>query len=337
MKFGFAGVKHPHADSWAEAVAATGGTIAAVYDPSSELAASFAAEHGGEPVDAVASFAGRGLSAIVVDGRCDEVTALALASLELGLPIFLEKPGGMGAADLARIDATARERSVVTQMGYFLRYGDPVLEAKTAIDRGELGKLQLVRVHAGMPHAAWTVMGAWFKDPTNITSIFQEDACHVVDVTQELLGPPRGVVAQRVTGQFVPTVGEDAIAAILDYGTHLATIDFTAHEANPWIETWSVELFGSEGTIRFGLGPTWRERYAAGAWQVNDESRMTTSADGHVGTFDSREVYRRGMAGFFAAVVGKGESPVDSAKGLRVFRTVEAIAEAASSGRRVAL
>src|SRR5215468_1523054 len=102
MKFGFAGVKHPHADGWAEAVAANGGTVAAVYDPSSALAASFAAEHGGDPVDAVASFAGRGLDAIVVDGRCDEVTALALASLDLGLPIFLEKPGGMGAADLAR-------------------------------------------------------------------------------------------------------------------------------------------------------------------------------------------------------------------------------------------
>lgn len=338
MRFGFAGVAHPHALAWAGAVQDNGGTVAAVYDPVRERAAAYSAKVGGTVVETLSELAEMTLDGVIVDGRCDEVTGLALQVLEMNLPILIEKPGGMNATDLASIAREAERRGLPTQMGYFLRYADTVAAGKAAIDSGELGQLSLVRCHAAMPHRAWELQGAWFSDPTNITSIFQEDACHVVDILLHLLGQPRALTAMRVRGNFDPSVGEDTIATIWNYGTHLATIDFTAHEANPWIDTWNVEVYGTKGTLRFGLAPEWQERYEAPkGWQASGETRLTGPSDGHARDASSREQYRRGLHGLIAAIKGESSPPVDAKAGLRVFQTVEAIARSADSGRAVEL
>jgi predicted dehydrogenase len=218
-------------------------------------------------------------------------------------------------------------------MGYFLRYADTVGEAKKALDSGELGQLTLVRCHAAMPHRAWDLQGSWFADPTNITSIFQEDACHVVDIMLYLLGMPNALTAMRITGNFDPTVGEDAIAAVFDYGTHLATIDFNAHEANPWIDTWSFELYGTTGSLRIGLAPEWIERYRADSgWIAEGEQRLTGPSDGHARDASSRHQYARALAGLIQAIEGTAPAPVDVAAGLQVMRVVEAIQQSADTG-----
>lgn len=340
MRFGFAGVAHPHSTGWANAAKNNGGEIVALYDPVRALAEQHAAKVGGEVVDALEELGRFDLDAVIVDPRCDEMRGLALGALALGLPILLEKPGGMTAAELEEIDAEATRRGVATQLGYFLRYAQPIDDAKRAIDSGELGEITLVRCHAAMPHRAWEpdLMGRWFGDATNITSIFQEDACHVVDILIHLLGMPTEVTAMRVKGNFDPSPGEDAIATIWNYGTHLATIDFTAHEANPWIDTWNVELFGTSGTLRFGLAPAWVERYSAeNGWQSGGDERAMGPSNGFARDFSTQPVYDIGMKGLIDAIGGGAPAPANTSHGLRVFRTVEAIAQAAETKSTVVI
>jgi predicted dehydrogenase len=338
VKFGFAGVGHPHALSWAQAAKDNGAEIVATFDPLPQRARAHADVVGGLVVGQLEDLAKHGLDAVIVDGRCNEVTDLALGVTALNLPILMEKPGGMRADDLALVEREVISRGLASQMGYFLRYARPVQEAKRALASGELGQLSLVRCHAAMPHRAWEVMGEWFGDPTNITSIFQEDACHVVDIMIDLLGLPKAITALRTKENFSPSVGEDSIAAIWDYGTHLATIDFTAHEANPWIDTWSVEVFGTRGTMRAGMSPEWLERYEASrGWIESGEDRMTGPSDGHARDASTREHYRIGMAGFLNAIQTGEPAPANVSKGLAVFRTVEAIAAAADCGCRIEL
>lgn len=340
MRFGFAGVAHPHALGWAKAAVNNGGEIVAVHDPVRSRAEEHAAQVGGTVVDTIEELRNHNLDAVIVDPRCDEMLDLALGALRLNLPILLEKPGGMTADELAQIDAEAQERGLATQLGYFLRYAEPVGNAKRAIASGELGEVTLVRCHAAMPHRAWepALMGKWFGDPTNITSIFQEDACHVVDILIELLGVPTEVTAMRVQGNFDPSPGEDAIATIWNYGAHLATIDFTAHEANPWIDTWNVEVFGTRATLRFGLAPAWCERYeAATGWRTGGDERAIGPSDGFARDFSTQPVYDIGMKGLLDAINGGPPAPANTSNGLHVFRTVEAIARSADTGARVRL
>lgn len=337
MRFGFAGAGHPHALGWAQA-AKDNGDIVAIYDPNPAVAAEVATKVGGALVDSVADLRQLELDAAIVDGRCDEVAELAIAVANLGLPILMEKPGGMNAAELGRIAEAVDANGVASQMGYFLRNAAPLAEARDALASCELGQISLVRCHAAMPHRAWEVMGAWFDDPTNITSIFQEDASHVVDIMVDIFGSPKSVVAARTKGNFDPTVGEDAIASIWDYGTHLGVVDFGAHEVNPWIDTWSLEIYGTFGTIRAGFSPEWQERYAKETgWVASGDTRLTGPSDGHAREASTREHYRIEMASLVDAIQNGGTTTAPVRHGHNVFRVVEAIAEAADSGRKIEL
>jgi len=338
VRFGFSGAGHPHARAWAQAAKDNGGEIFAIYDPSPAVAADIASQVGGTVVDALQDLKGYDLDAVIVDGRCDEVTELAIGIAQLGLPILMEKPGGMTAAEMGRIADAVEVAGVASQMGYFLRNARPVLETKDALAKGELGQISLVRCHAAMPHRAWDVMGAWFGDPTNITSIFQEDACHVVDIVVDLFGLPTSVAALRTKGNFDPSVGEDAIASIWDYGTHLAVVDFTAREANPWIDTWSLEIYGTTGTIRAGFSAEWLERYTKDSgWVESGEPRLSGPSDGFARNTSTREHYRIEMEGLVNAIRSGGGTSAPARHGYRVFQMVEAIAAAADTGRKVEL
>lgn len=338
MRFGFAGAGHPHVLGWAQAAKDNDGVIVAIYDPSPEIASDVASQVGGAVVNSVEDLEGYGLDAVIVDGRCDEVAELAVSVAKLGLPILLEKPGGMNAAEMKRIVDAVESAGVASQMGYFLRNAKPVLEAKTALANDELGQISLIRCHAAMPHRAWDVMGSWFGDPTNITSIFQEDACHVVDIVIDLFGLPKSVNAVRTKGNFVPSVGEDAIASIWDYGTHLAVVDFTAREANPWIDTWSIEIFGTAGTIRAGFSAEWLERYSKETgWVESGEPRLSGPSDGFARETSTREHYRIEMESLVKAIRGGGETTAPARHGYEVFRVVEAIAISADTGCKTTL
>jgi predicted dehydrogenase len=48
---------------------------------------------------------------------------------------------------------------------------------------------------------------------------------------------------------------EDAGAAILEYGEKIATFDVTGWEAHNWVEAWSMEFFGTDGTLQVSLVP----------------------------------------------------------------------------------
>ena len=327
----FLGVGHPHAGPWARAVGAIPGVrLLGAYDPDRPLGEAFARQHGGSWVEPEAA-ARPEVAAVVVDGRNDQVAELTLAALGHGKPVLLEKPGGMNAGELARIEAKARRAGLVVQIGYFLRYADSIAEAKRALAAGELGTVSLARIHAAMPRRAWGETADWFRDPTNIVGIFQEDACHIVDIAFHLFGEPNGVSALRAVGAFEASMREDALVATLDYGTFLVTLDFTAQEANPWVENWSVEIYGTSATLRAGVRPSWMERFDEGGfWRTSDGARPATREDYlDRGPAADVEHYRRGAAAFVAAVRGEVPSPIDATTGLAVFRGVEAIYEAA--------
>jgi predicted dehydrogenase len=336
FKVMFAGVAHPHADLWATGMSDAGANIVGVYDPVGERSAEFARTHSTEACGLDRISRG-GIDAVIVDGRNDEVTEVALAALEEGYPLLLEKPGGMSASELERVEEQARSAGAVVQLGYFLRYANSVDQAKRMLDGGELGGISLARFHAGMPRTAWEELGEWFRDPANIVGVFQEDACHIVDIALHLLGEPRAVSACRAFGGFEGGMGEDALVAILDYRSFLAVIEFSAWEANPWIETWCFEIYGTDATVRAGLTPAWLERLDEhGYWQSLGAERSRTRAEyDRCHTEESRIQFKRGSEAFIRAVRGEAPSPVDVSAGVRVFRLIEAVYEAASSGSAV--
>lgn len=332
IRAAFAGVTHPHADAWARALSERSDCeIVCVYDPDSAAAETFATRYGTRTIPGLQFGAEDNLDAVVVDGRNDQAPTFALAAIEANLPVFIEKTGAMNSAQLRMVADAAAERGLLTQMGYFLRYSDAVVEAKRVLESQMLGRLSLARFHAAIPHQAWTSMREWFGDSTNVVGPFMEAGCHLIDIVRHLLGEPSRVAASACHWQQPPNPSEDALAATMIMGETVVVVDFTAHEANPWNANWTIELQGIDRSFRAGLTPSRTELSTDGylwessaAFDLHDDSAWRETA-----TAENALFMRRGMDAFVRALRGEDRVPVDAASGADTLALIEQIYRAA--------
>lgn len=118
--------------------------------------------------------------------------AHALAALEKGYDILLEKPVATNPADCAEIERAAvqAKRSVV--VCHVLRYTDFFRTIKQAIDSGAIGKVAAIRAteNVGYWHQAHSfVRGNWRNDKIETPMIVQK-CCHDFDMISWLVGAP---------------------------------------------------------------------------------------------------------------------------------------------------
>lgn len=333
IRTAFLGVTHPHAIAWADAAHEHEEMrIERVYDPTAEAAATFGQRYSAEVHSSVET-ALQDVDAVAVDGRNDEAAALASAAVEAGLPTFIEKTGARSAAELLTVAERAEQLGVPTQMGYFIRYSDSVVAATDVLARGKLGTISLARFHSAIPHQAWSSMGHWFGDATNVVTPFMEAGCHLVDMIRHLLGEPSDPAATTVRWDGTPSPGEDAIGTSMRCGSAVVTIDFTAHEALPWNVSWGGEIFGTEATLRFGVTPA-RTSVRTGASYELVPTAAVDLTDGEAiraeMSRENTELMRRGMRAFVDVVRGRAASPVDARSGAQTLRLIEDVLAAGS-------
>jgi predicted dehydrogenase len=198
MKFALFGVSHPHLPAWIAAARALKVELPVVYDPDPGLAAATAAELNATVITP-ADLATSGLDGAIVVARNDQQYDLATLCVEQSLPTLLEKTGAQTAAQFKRLVELADRAAVPVQIAYYLRYSDSVRFAKNLLATNGLGRVSLARFHVGMPQIAWDQHGDWFRNKQLVTSLFTEEACHVLDIVFELFGEPSAVTARAKT------------------------------------------------------------------------------------------------------------------------------------------
>jgi predicted dehydrogenase len=107
-RLALAGVGHWHAGMHLEAARAAGAEVVAAWDPDPAVAAGFAAKHEVAHQPTVAALIAMKPDLTVVMGRPDHVPDLALACIEAGLPIVLEKPAAVSTAAFEPLAKAAR-------------------------------------------------------------------------------------------------------------------------------------------------------------------------------------------------------------------------------------
>jgi predicted dehydrogenase len=107
-RLALAGVGHWHARMHLEAARSAGAEVVAAWDWDPTVAAGFAAKSGVAHQPTVAALIAMKPDLTVVMGRPDQVPELALACIEAGLPIVLEKPAAVSTAALEPLAEAAR-------------------------------------------------------------------------------------------------------------------------------------------------------------------------------------------------------------------------------------
>ena len=178
-------------------------TVAAIADPRwPEIAPTlkgdpyFAATHYYD--DAEAMLKKEELDGIFIGTRCSLHTPLACKVLELGLPLFLEKPVCVTREqyDILRAAAEGREKSVV--VSFPLRYSTITLEMKRIVESGVLGKLTMVQAINNVPYGS-VYYHSWYRDPSETGGLFLQKATHDIDYINFLTGELPTAVAAKTT------------------------------------------------------------------------------------------------------------------------------------------
>ncbi|MEV7735945.1 Gfo/Idh/MocA family oxidoreductase [Streptomyces sp. NPDC088921] len=219
-------------------------------DPFAEAAKSAAERFGGEVVDSPEALLAAGVDGIVVAAATDAHPKLILAGVEAGIPVFCEKPVAKHMSEGVDVLRAVEGSDVPIQIGYNRRFDAGFVNARAAVQSGELGKLHTVRsttLDPAPPPAAYIAASG---------GIFRDCSVHDFDIIRWVTG--REVVEVYAVGgnrgaDYIKEAGDaDTTGAILtlDDGT-IAVVSNSRHNARGYDVR--MEIHGFTDSIAVGL------------------------------------------------------------------------------------
>jgi predicted dehydrogenase len=227
-----------------------GARLVAVASTRREVAAGAAAELGVRASSYEELFAADDVDAIVLAARSVDHAERAVAVLEAGKHLFLEKPGATTLAghDAVRAAAAARPGQVV-QVGYNRRFDGRWREARRLIDEGAVGRPLLV---TGVSR---DVRLPEPEDPVTTGGFLVDMASHDYDAACWFLGQePVEAFAARQWSVY------PELEALGDLDNAAVTVRFDGGGAAvvhisrtcPWGHDIRLEVVGDEGSVLIG-------------------------------------------------------------------------------------
>jgi predicted dehydrogenase len=260
----------------------------------------------------------------------------ALAAIARGIPVFVEKPLAMTAAEAQRVAVAAAAAGLPLQVGFVLRFEVQHAMLRAEIATGRLGRLVSLR-------AKRNVSRSWFPDYADRAHAVHETAIHDIDLFHWYTGS-RVTTVRAVERHLSGLRYPDGCWALLEFTSGAVGLLESSWlvpagaPANVVTPTWrgtidaEIEVIGDAGTGRVRILDTplalWTESFSA-----SPESGLWPEVSGAIGGALREEVahfldrVRRGTPESIASVA-------DAVAGLRV---AEAIIAAAESGEVVHL
>jgi myo-inositol 2-dehydrogenase / D-chiro-inositol 1-dehydrogenase len=201
----------------------------------------------GRYADPSALIADPGVEAVAVCLPARLHVDVALAALEAGRHVFLEKPIALSLADAERLVVRANHSSLTVLMGFNLRRHRLVREARQLLRQGIVGRVELVRSVLASNTRSHDDAPAWRKRRQLGGGEFFETAVHHFDLWRFLLDTD----IEEIFATSQSREWEDEAAAVtarLANGA-LATAMFSTRttDAN------TLEIYGHEGRLSLSL------------------------------------------------------------------------------------
>ncbi|MEV8029418.1 Gfo/Idh/MocA family oxidoreductase [Cellulosimicrobium funkei] len=252
---------------------------------------------------------------------------LALAALEAGKHVVVEKPLALTVEDALLVERVARERGRVVSMVSQRRFEPQHQELRRALDRGALGELRLVATHVPwFRDDDYYAAAPWRSDEREGGGSLVNQGVHNVDLLRWLCGPVESVTAQAAT-LARPAGAEDTTVATLRLASGALGVVTTTTATPPGFPA-TLTLHGSLGSVELAQDEVVR-------WEVPgvpapaSGSAAGGAADplaiGHAG-------HRAQWERVLAALDGTAPPPVGAADAVETVRLLCAIRQAAATG-----
>ena len=187
--------------------------VVAVGSRSRERAAAFAATYGIEGAHTYGDLVRADIDVLYVATPHPQHHALALAAIEAGVPVLVEKAFTATLAGAREVVAAARDRGVFCMEAMWTRLQPAVVEARRLVDAGEIGEVVAVQADLGA-YRTYDPASRLFAPALGGGAIL-DLGVYPISFAQHFLGTPDRVVASA--GRATPTASTPSVTMHLAY------------------------------------------------------------------------------------------------------------------------
>ncbi len=327
MKWGLIGASSIAANHMIRAIRGQGGEIASVLSSHADRAASYAEEH-----DIAAGFTDlnallddESVEAVYISTTNEKHFPQAMAAIAAGKHVLCEKPLAMKVEDAVTMVRAAAEAGVTFGTNHHLRNAGSHLAIREAVQSGRIGEVLSIRVF----HAVFLppfLQGWRIDNPSAGGGVIPDIVVHDADTVRFHLGEdPAEVVA--IDGSS--GMGQGVEDSVMSVWTMPSGVMVQAHESftHAFAGT-GIEVHGTDGSILARNVMTQRP--------IGEVILRTEHGEQAI-PFSDHNLYDRSVRLFAEAVTGKGRPAADGVDGVKSLAVASAVAEAARTGRRVAV
>jgi predicted dehydrogenase len=308
------------------AALAASGRLAAVCDVVQERAEQVAGPFGASEVykDLDEALAGTSADAVYLATPVFLHARQARQVLESGRHALVEKPLGLNAADARQAVEAARSRDLTAGCAFFRRCSARYAQAKEMIDRGEFGRIVLVR----MTYFSWFNPAAddpkyWRVVPAKSGGgVLADMGSHMFDVLIGLLGMPVKVYAETKT-LVQPYEAEDSAVVLMELAGGAPVVAGFGWNSRTWAH--EFEIVGTEAKLK---------------WFPYDSGKAVKTVGREVRELelpDPDNVHQPLVEDFVRAVRGGSSPAVPLAEALKTNILLDAIYESSREKKEIRL
>lgn len=159
------------------------------------------------------------LDAVFVETELRELVPTARECLAHGLPVHIDKPGGLTLEPYAELVRDYHRAGILLQPGYMLRNSKAVQQMKQIVRDGVLG--EIYEVDANMHRPAGSELFSRYMCEIPGGTMFDYGS-HLIDIILDMLGIPEEITA--FSTHLSPYGIRDNCVAVFRYGKALATV-----------------------------------------------------------------------------------------------------------------
>jgi predicted dehydrogenase len=315
--------------------------LAAVADLRADAATALASRHRAEASgDWRRSVLREDVSFVIVSTPPSSHAEIALAALEAGKHVLVEKPLAHTCEDGEAICAAAEARSLLVKTGFNHRHFRSMAFARRLLDSGRIGDVRSVQAYAGHPGGA-EFGHAWVHD-ASVTGggALVDNGIHVLDLVRFLGGDfesASGIAASHLW-PFAPAE-DNAFALFRAADGRVASVHASWTEWRGY--RFHVEVTGTRGFVRASYPPMLAEWGAAAEPGLRARRRVelfprfqvTERLRGWRSTIVASFVEE--MEAFAGGIREGREVPASGRDGLRALRMARAVYASSREGREV--
>ena len=255
------------------------------------------------------------INAVIIASRHDQHSAQAVAALNAGKSVLVEKPLGLNRSEIEAIQSSRAGATGFLQVGFNRRFAPLSIAAKQKLSPLEGPRFMSFRINAGAVPA-----GSWLHNMAEGGGRIIGEMCHFIDLARYFAGC--NITSVMADAPVSKTGSCDDVTATLRFTDgSLATIAYTALGDGAYPKE-MIEIF-ADGTVI----------------AINNFRTLTNMAGGKSAKQNSSQDkgFSAALSAFTAAVREGGPAPVDEKELIESSLATLAVLESLQSGNRIEL